>query len=142
MNDDQLTEQFRKLRPAPLPRDLQERLAAEPEVLATSSRSPRLWWAAAATIALLAVALTVLLNPHETAPLTEEAEELPISIVSKESTLLGTRTLAQQEHEGQLWELIEEQWRDDTVAICSATTAKVRSSIVRPEVRWVPVVFQ
>lgn len=141
MNDDYLAEQIRRLRPTSMPQDLRDRLAGEPAPLAPSSRVPRLGWAAAAVLALLAVSLTFLLNPEVESP-QATTESRPISIVSQESTLLGTRTLAQQEHDGQLWELIEENWRDDTVAICSATTAEVRSSILRPEVRWVPVVYQ
>ena len=139
MNDQELEQQIRNLRLGPLPAELRSRLREEP---ATEFRRPR-WksarWAMAAAV-VAAAALTFLVSPDQ--PSDEVAVEDPISVIQQEATLIGTRVLETREYEGQRWELVEQQWRDETVAVCSATPVRVRSTVIRPEAVWVPVRFQ
>lgn len=139
MNDQELEQQIRNLRLGPLPAELRSRLREEP---ATEFPRPR-WksarWAMAAAV-VAAAALTFLVSPDQ--PSDEVAVEDPISVIQQEATLIGTRVLETREYEGQRWELVEQQWRDETVAVCSATPVRVRSTVIRPEAVWVPVRFQ
>jgi hypothetical protein len=140
MNDQRLEEEIRRLRPAPLPTDLKARLAREPEL---HGRKPRrhMWLAAAAALVVLAagIAAPSFFRDTDTSPAVATS---PVSVIQRESTLLGTRTVDQRELDGQVWELIEEQWQDDTIAACSATPVRVCSSVIRPAYVWVAAEYQ
>ena len=138
MNDQRLEEEIRRLQPAPLPADLKARLAREPELHERKSR--RSMWIAAALV-VLATGIVAPSLFRDTAP-SPAIAAAPVSVIQRESTLLGTRTVDQRELDGQVWELVEEQWRDDTVALCSATPARVRSTVIRPTYVWVAAEYQ
>ena len=141
MNDQELERHIRNLRPAPLPDDLKERLRSEPEPVPSRKGFHRRGyaWAMAACLAGAAVAwFLVSRGDRDPGAPTVDAPE-PISVLKEESTLVSTRTLETREHEGYLWDLVEERWRDEQVAMCSATPVTVRSSKIRPERHWVLV---
>lgn len=140
MNDQRLEEEIRKLRPAPLPSDLKARLAQEPEL---HGRRPgrKMWLAAAAALVVLATAIAVPSLLHDT-PTTQADAAAPLSVIQRETTLLSTRTIDQREHDGRVWELVEEQWQDNTVCVSSATPVRVRSTVIRPEYVWVAAEYQ
>jgi hypothetical protein len=56
--------------------------------------------------------------------------------------LLAERTLAVEEHDGRVWELVEQEWRDDSIALCSDNPLRVRYSETRVERLCQPVDFQ
>ena len=144
MNNRDLEQQIRELRPASLPAELRAQLdASEPPVEIGRSRKPLALLAVAAVL-IAAATLAVLLQPNPgTSGVAEstDATDEHFSVVQQESTLLSSRTLETRKHNGRLWELVENQWRDETVAMCSATTARIRSTEIRPEVVWQPVEF-
>jgi len=140
MNDDYLEQQIRSLNPAPLPQDLVERMSAEP-IRPQAGRVRRNFLIAAAAAILVATCVTFALRPDDSAEVASDSET-PVSLVQKESTLLDSRTLAFEEHDGQLWEVSEEEWQDDTLALCSTVPAKLRSTVIRREVVCAPVEFQ
>lgn len=145
MNDDQiLEEEIRKLRPAALPADLRTRMANEPALPGPSRFRRVVPMIAAAGLAAAACIAIVINLPDHTEPRVDNSPPPPehLSIVEQESTLMDTRSITFREHDGRLWELVEQEWRDDTVALCSTTPVRVRSSVTRPVTVWIPVEFQ
>lgn len=146
MNDDEkLENELCMLRPGPLPEDLKERLSQEP----SSSNEPekrsnlfRKFMITAAAACLVAM-IVVLMNPTNPGDDQFTHNDAPhVSILKKDSTLVMTRPLALREHDGQVWEISEEEWLDDTVALCSATPVRVSSIESRKEIVYRPVEFQ
>lgn len=140
MNDDLLEEALRNLRPAALPADLKARMQAPPPLEPVTVP----WWRSvrgigAATLAAAAALVWALLplsspGPTETAPRT-------VRIHQTESTLVAERTIAVEEHDGRVWELVEQEWRDDSIALCSDSPVRVRYSETRVERLCLPVDF-
>jgi hypothetical protein len=64
-----------------------------------------------------------------------------LSICQQRSVLLGSRTLAVLHHDGRTWEVAEQQWRDDKLALCSAVPVQVQSATIRREIVCQPVDF-
>ena len=139
MNDEHLEQQIRSLRPNRLPPDLTERLEAEPIRPLGGTGRVKLFIAAAAVFAT-AACIAIWFRPVDTS--VGVSVPRAVSILQQDSTLLNSRTLALREHNGQLWEVSEEEWRDDTVAFCSASPAKLRSTVIRRETVCAPVDFQ
>ena len=147
MNDHELEEHIRNLRPAPLPDNLKERLRSEPQSVeppsGTGINRQKVVWAMAACLVGVAVAWFLVSRDGGYLPGTPIVETSPpISVLKEESTLVSTRSLETREHDGRLWELVEERWRDEQVAMCSTTPVTVRSSRIRPERHWVLVELQ
>jgi hypothetical protein len=145
MNDDQfLEDEIRKLRPAALPADLRERMADEPALPGPTRFRRVLPILAAAGLAAAACVAIVINLPSQPGSTADTNPRPPdhLSIIEQESTLMDTRSIAFREHDGRMWELVEQEWRDDTVALCSTAPVRVRSSVTRPVTVWVPVEFQ
>ena len=151
MKNDELENLMRSLKPAPLPDDLKARLSAEPLRQKQKANHGR-WQFAGAAAAMLAIGLFVFFimtqrdsskNEQDPPLITlSPSEESPVSVLKTDSTLLNSRTLAIKEIEGQLWEISEEQWRDDTLALCSAGPVKLNSTVIRREIVCSPLEFQ
>lgn len=141
MNDDLLEAALRELRPAALPADLKARMQTQPPPGPVTLP----WWRDVRVIgaSLLAAAATIIgmivppSDSHPVAPLPRS-----VRIHQTESTLLAERTLAVEEHDGRIWELVEQEWRDDSIALCSDSPVRVRYSETRVERLCQPVDFQ
>ena len=99
----------------------------------------------AAAILIAAIGFITLLRPDQPAVVDSPdpiESETPVSIIKKESTLLNSNTLAFEEIDGQLWEVSEEEWQDETLALCSAGPVKLHSTVIRREVVCALVEFQ
>ena len=145
MNDDSFLEnEIRRLRPGPLPEDLRMRMTSEPTPMKHTPLKRVVPWVVAGALAAAACIAIVLNPPSSTEKIADEntAPPEPLSIVEQESTLLESRTIEIREHNGRMWELVDQEWRDDTVAICSTTSVRVQSTVIRPETVWLPVEFQ
>ena len=167
MNDQELENLLRDLKPAPLPDDLQRRLSDEPgHAQGVRGRGTILVLVSgiAAAIAVFVGMIALLESkqntaademvtaPDESAPSKSgqsdganevaTATDRPVSVVKKDSTLLNSRLLAIEEHEGEFWEISEEEWRDDTLVLYSAGPSKLNSSVIRHEVVCAPLTFQ
>ena len=140
MNDQDLEQRLRSLAPAPLPAELRERLAEEPAV-ELPRKNRRMRWAIAAGIIAAAGAGLLSWPDSKSDRSLAETDDAPFSVVQQEAVLLSTRTVETREHNGHLWELVENRWREDTVGMCSATEATIRSSEIRPEYVGTPVTF-
>ena len=145
MKDDSFIEdEIRKLRPAALPADLRMRMRNEP-ALPKPSRLRRILPIAAAAGLAAAACVAIVVSLPDRPGSTADASPAPpdhLTIIEQSSTLADTRTIAIREHQGRMWELVEQEWHDDTVALCSTTPVRVRSTVIRPEIVWVPVNFQ
>lgn len=140
MNDDLLEETLRNLRPAALPADLKARMQAPPPLVLVAVP----WWRkvrviGAASLAAAATLAWVFVPPSASGP----AHPAPrtVRIHQTESTLVAERTLAVEEHDGRVWELVEQEWRDDSIAVYSASPVRVRYSETRVERLCQPVDF-
>ena len=141
MNDQDLENLVRRLKPSSLPEDLRERLAAEPELPATPVTKRMLFIVAGVAAAVVVFAGMILLERPE--PLADgHEEERPVSVVQTDSTLLGSRLLEVKEYDGQLWEISEEEWRDDTLLLYTAGPSSLNSTVIRREIVCAPLQFQ
>ena len=159
-----LEKQILKLRPSPLPDDLIERLKTEPQMERQTAEQNHLhlvpechnkknnsWrWLAVAGVSIAACLCMIFLIKEETEPSvtgiqqqtsSSSAELEYLTLVQENKTLLSVKTLATEEFDGQIWELAEEKWLDNTVATCSATPALVSSKVIRHEITFQPVKF-
>ena len=141
MDDKTLEERMKQLMPAPLPADLKKRLEEEPSIEGEPVDSKVIPWRAVIGAGLAAAACVILFWGND-GTVNKPGDTVPISVTTKESTLLGKRTLSVLEHEGQVWELAEQEWRDDMVAYCSNAPVRVQSSEIRTELVYLPVEFQ
>lgn len=103
------------------------------------------WWRdvrviASGVLAAAAALAWMVVPPSATSP----ADPAPrtVRLHQTESTLLAERTLAVEEHDGRVWELVEQEWRDDSIALCSDSPVRVRYSETRVERLCQPVDFQ
>lgn len=149
MKDHDLENLVRSLRPAPLPGDLRTRLSAEPLRLKKPGNHRRVLvsLAMAAAAIMLMVAIILLLRPDRPdrpAKLVSSPEEpgRPVSVIKKDSTLLSSRVLSIEEYDGELWEISEEEWRDDTLALYSGGPSQLNSTAIRRDVVCTPLKFQ
>lgn len=139
MNHPHLEKEIRSLRPAPLPQDLLARMAQPPPV--AHSRPARKVLRVVFGTAL-AVAAAVAIMAHWPAPTVIPSAAPPsLSIRQQRSVLLDTRTLAVLHRDGRTWEMAEQRWRDDDLALCSAVPVQVRSARIRREIVCQPVDF-
>ena len=145
MNDHDLENLIGSLKPAPLPDDLKARMSAEPRPPQKPRNYRGLFAAtgvAAAAILVMAGIISILRpdRPADMASLPEEPNR-PVSVVKKDSTLLNSRILSIEEHDGELWEVAEEEWRDDTLALYTGGPSRLRSTVIRREVVCSPLKF-
>ena len=106
MNDQDLEQQIRNLRPGPLPPELRSRLREEPPIEFARPRRHLARWAMAAAVVAAAVIGAFVFPPNPPNEVVAGDEEY-FSVVKQEAILLDTRTLEMREHDGQLWELVE-----------------------------------
>jgi hypothetical protein len=145
MNDQDLENLVRRLKPSSLPEDLRERLAAEPELPATPVTKRMLFIVAGVAAAVVVFAGMILLErpePPAGSLADGDEEERPVSVVQTDSTLLGSRLLEVKEYDGQLWEISEEEWRDDTLLLYTAGPSSLNSTVIRREIVCAPLQFQ
>ena len=140
MNDDMLEAALRGLRPAALPADLRERMKSPPP----SERATLPWWRSARVIVTASLAAAAAVAWMLVPPAAGPADPTPrtVRIHQTESSLLAERTLAVEEHDGRVWELVEQEWRDDLIALCTDSPVRVRYSETRVERLCQPVDFQ
>jgi len=139
MNDPaDLESMLRSLRPGNLPQDLRQRLATPPDAMPVARPVARrlLFILSAGTLA--AAACVILLSRQ---PETHHAQPAPLTIHHQESTLIHSRTLGYVEHDGCVWSLQDQQWKDDEIACCSNSTVRVRLTRDRHELVYQPVSF-
>lgn len=148
MKNDELENLMRSLKPAPLPADLKKRLSPEPMRPKPAATQWKLLLVSAAVVAvgLFSVFIMNLMDspqeaPSSTANTPMPIAETPVSVLKTDSTLLNSRTLEIKEVEGRLWEISEEEWRDDTLALCSAGPVKLNSTVIRREIVCSPLEF-
>lgn len=149
-HDDPAIKALRILRPAALPEELRRSMAcppAEPASAvtpaichtprsATGVRRVRVLMASSA-LAAMAACMVLIIQPASRG----EAPPLPVSVMRTESELVSRRTLGMEEHDGRLWERVEEEWRNESVAACSATPVRARLTETRVVEMLRPVDF-
>jgi hypothetical protein len=158
MKDQDLETLLHQLKPAPLPDDLQSRLSAEPG----RSRRARKRLVIAFVSGLAAAVAVFLGMIILVSPATKTASDAvasgsgqltvpgegkvvaprPVRVVKKDSTLLNSRLLEIKEYDGELWEISEEEWRDDTLVLYSAGPSQLNATVIRREVVCAPLNFQ
>jgi hypothetical protein len=136
MNDDtELETLLRGLRPGKLPADLRAAMKHPP------GRDPLPWWRhpAILTVPLAAALAIAFFLPKNSA--TRPSGPAAVTLRQTQSTLLQSRSLEITKIEGRLWELAEQEWLDEDIALCSAAPVKVKFTEIRHELVWQPVRF-
>lgn len=158
MKDQDLETFLHQLKPAPLPDDLQSRLSTEPgRSMRARKRKVIALVSGLAAAAAGILGLMILVSPGTRTgsdALAMGADQLPVpdewkvgaprplSVVKKDSTLLNSRLLEIREYDGELWEISEEEWRDDTLVLYSAGPSQLNATVIRREVVCAPLNFQ
>jgi hypothetical protein len=159
-----LEKQILKLKPGALPSDLVDRLKDEPplthieenmttDVVAKVIPIKNNRWVWGLAVGVAAAACFIILMARESWKSSDQSNgpELvsvdldsskELSMIRRDETLIRTTTLATEELDGQLWEIVEEKWIDDTFAACSAVPVLVSAQEFRREIIFRPVVFQ
>jgi hypothetical protein len=132
-----LESMLRSLRPGTLPEDMRQRLADPPAAMPSRIVFPRRP-VLLASASLAAAACAVLLMRQPEPPVLPAA---PLSVFHQESTLIGTRVIEIVEHNGMVWSLEEQHWKDEEIALCSDSPVSVRLSRDRHELVYEPVPF-
>lgn len=111
---DPLEDRLRKLRAAPLPGEMQSRLASPPSRGAdTRGRIIRVCFAAAAAAAVIAL----LLRSDPSAPVNDNA---PVFADTSARRIEDVRPLAVITEGQRAWELVEVQWVDESTFVSTA----------------------
>lgn len=135
MKDDlELESLLRNLRPQGLPADLRARMDEPP-----FRRSG--WKGVVVPVVFAAAAVWVFFLALPSGVPQESEGVPPITIRQQQSSLIDSRVVAVIEHEGQAWELTEEEWLDQEIAICSSSPVQVRLAETRHELVYHPVEF-
>jgi hypothetical protein len=149
MTDHDLEQHLRGLRLAPLPAALKNDMAeppiGAPARLVTPQRRRSIlpWIAGPLAAAAASVGVALLIRPAAPHADPGEAREFrPVSFSQRQSTLLDSRPLAVIQDGGRMWEVAEQQWRDEEFAFCSAAPVRLRSEDIRREIVFQPIKFQ
>lgn len=145
MNDHDLEKLIRSLKPAPLPEDIRMRLSTGPvRKKRPGNRKVILIAFAAAAAVTMMVGISISLRPEAPTEMSATPQESgpPVSVIKRDSTLLSSRVLSIREYEGELWEVSEEEWRDDTLALYSAGPSQLSATVIRREVVCSPLKFR
>ena len=137
MKDDlELESMLRDLRPGQLPPDLRARMT-EPAASSPLWKRLPLPTAIAAAFAGAAGTLWLVMQPQPQG----QSSASPITVHQHRSTLIENRPIEVIEYQGQFWELTEQKWLDEDIALCSATPVRVRLSEIRHELVYQLVQF-
>lgn len=125
---------LKDMRPQSLPSDLKARMSEPPARPIRWSRAvvPSVSGAAAVWIALLVL--------PDRSPDSEEAPE-PVTVLTQQSSLIEKRVVAIIQAEGQAWEVSDQEWLDEEVAICSTGSTQVRFRTTRRELVYEPIPY-
>ena len=134
--DPQLESMLRDLRPGQVPADLRARMTVPAVSVPLWKRLP-LPTAIAAAFVLAAGGLWFVMQP----PAQDQGSASPIMLHQHRSTLIENRPIEVIEYQGQFWELTEQKWLDEDIALCSATPVRVQLSEIRHELVYQPVRF-
>ena len=137
MNDDShLEAALRSMRPGPLPPELRERMKEPPP---GPIRGP--WKRILATSPIAAAAAWLLwanLGPETT---TAPGVAPALTIHEHRSILVESRPLKFIEHDGRLWEIAAETWREEELALCSTSPLRIQTTETNHQLVCQPVDF-
>ena len=135
MKDDlEMESLLKEMRLQSLPADLQERMAEPPPRRARWNRvlAPGLLAAAAVWIVMLVL--------PDRSPESGGAQG-PVTVLERQSSLVDKRVVAIIQGEGQAWELSDQEWLDEEIAICSTSSMQVRLTTTRRELVCEPIPY-
>ncbi|MDF1851661.1 MAG: hypothetical protein P1U85_12565 [Verrucomicrobiales bacterium] len=135
MKDDlEIESMLRDLRPQQLPADLRTRMK-EPPV-----RTDR-WKRVVAPAVLAAAAVWVVSLILPSMPPRAGGTLEPVTILQQQSSLIDSRVIAVIQGDGQAWEVMDQEWLDEELAICSSSSVQVRFTATRRELVYQPVPY-
>jgi hypothetical protein len=137
MNDDsRLEARLRSLRPASLPPELLGRMKEPPP-----GPTPGPWGRMLAATPVAAAAAWLLWWSLSPEPTTPPGEPPALTIHEHRSILVESRPLKFIEHDGRLWELAEETWREEEIALCSTSSLRIQTAETHRQLVCQPVDF-
>ena len=142
--NEELPDSFLKhLKPAPLPVALQARLAEPPARVARVDGMPRSWRGRVATLLPIAAVLAIGFALHRpSATLVKPmASDSALTVRQHEKTLLQSKRLQLFEIDGGYWELLQQQWKEESSVATTDSPILIHSSEITQILVCAPVAF-
>jgi hypothetical protein len=141
MNEELPDSFLKQIKPAPLPVALRARLAQPP--LRVVDHAMLLSWKARLTSMLpIAAALAIGMLLHRQSVRVEpQASEPEVTVRHHQKTLLQSKRLQLFEVDGGYWELLQQQWKEESTVANTHSPIFIRSSEIKHTLVCAPVTF-
>jgi hypothetical protein len=140
--DQEIESLLKSLQPAELPPELRRRMQQAPDARAEKVLHFPIHRRLVIALTAAAACGAAWLSLRGPDPVERPAVEAPaVSVRQTQSTLVATRPISLVEHDGRVWELAEQEWLDEDIALCSTSPVRVRLAETRREVVYRPVAF-
>jgi hypothetical protein len=141
MNEDLSDSFLKQLKPAPLPLALRARLAHPPAPVVENIMSHS-WRERLVSLLPIAAALAMGLLLHRHAGRAESQEAEPnVTVRHHEKILLQSKRLQIFEVDGGYWELLQQQWKEESTVANTHSPIFIRSSEIKHTLVCAPVTF-
>ena len=141
MNEDLSDSFLKQLKPAPLPLALRNRLA-QPPAPVVENAMPHSWRERLVSLLPIAAALAMGLLLHRYAGRAESQEAEPnVTVRHHEKILLQSKRLQLFEVDGGYWELLQQQWKEESAVANTHSPISIRSSEIKHTLVCAPVTF-
>lgn len=141
MNEELSDSFLKQLKPAPLPLALRARLA-QPPAPVVENTMPHSWRERLVSLLPIAAALAIGLMLHRHAGRVEPQEaEANVTVRHHEKILLQSKRLQLFEVDGGYWELLQQQWKEESTVANTHSPILIRSSEIKHTLVCAPVTF-
>lgn len=141
MNEELSDSFLKQLKPAPLPLALRNRLA-QPPAPVVENAMPHSWRERLVSLLPIAAALAMGLLLHRYAGRAESQEAEPnVTVRHHEKILLQSKRLQLFEVDGGYWELLQQQWKEESAVANTHSPISIRSSEIKHTLVCAPVTF-
>ena len=141
MNEELSDSFLKQLKPAPLPLALRTRLA-QPPAAVVENTIPHSWRERLVSLLPIAAALAIGLLLHRNAGRVEPQEAEPnVTVRHHEKILLQSKRLQLFEVDGGYWELLQQQWKEESTVANTHSPIFIRSSEIKHALVCAPVTF-
>lgn len=139
---EELTDLFLKqLKPAPLPVALRARLAQPPAPVVEDVVHHR-WRDRLVSLLPIAAALAIGMLLHRPSTQVDRPKaETAVTLRHHEKILLGSKRVKLFEVDGAYWELLQQQWKEESSVVNTHSPVLIRSSEIKHTLVCAPVIF-
>jgi hypothetical protein len=141
MNEELPDSFLKQIKPAPLPRALRARLT-QPPVRVAGNAMPLSWKGRLASMLPIAAALAIGMLLHRKSVRVEpHATEPDVTVRHHQKTLIQSKRLKLFEVDGGYWELLQQQWKEESSVANTHSPILIRSSEIKHTLVCAPVTF-